>query len=217
MRYLYVPILALALVQAALADPPTVEVPAEVVASGDYTTIVPKTNAKAISYVGLSGVDPFPSTFLKDSKVFILPTRGLKDGVYTFAGVASLSDEHTLFRFTVKVGSGIPAPKDPPVDPPVTPVSFYFALIRPDGPVAPSFERAMRLPGWGQLQNQGHTVKDFTLTEATTRGIKLPAGQFLPVVVTLTTDGKSSKIVRGPVPLPLTDSDIMKLPEGVRP
>ncbi len=110
----------LAFAPALFAAPPSVDVPAEIKAGGDYVTVVPKTDAKAITYIGVSGVEPFPSAFLKDPKAFVLPVRGLAAGRYTFAGVASLNDEHTAFKFVVVVGDAPPVPPTPPV-PPVPP------------------------------------------------------------------------------------------------
>lgn len=219
MRLRYAPLLAVLLVTPPVfAAPPSVDIPAETVATGDFTVVVPKTDAKGVSYVGLSGVDPFPSALLKDSKTFVLPTRGLPAGRYVFAGVASLNDEHTVFRFAVVVGK--PPVVVPPVDPPVDPpppgqVFYYFLIVRPDGPAAPAFTRVMSLPGWEQLRALGHSAKDKTVSQAKLLNVNLPAGTPLPCVVTLKINATGSVIARGPVPLPATDAGIVGLPVGV--
>lgn len=209
-------ILAVCLAVPAWAAPPSVDIPAETVATTDFTVVVPKTDAKGVSYIGLSGVDPFPSALLKDSKTFVLPTRGLPAGRYVFAGVASLNDEHTVFRFAITVGKPpvLPPPVDPPVDPPPPErVFYYFLVIRPDGPAAPAFTRTMSMPGWEKLRGLGHSIKDKTVSQARLLNVNLPAGTPLPCVVTLKINATGSVIARGPVALPTTDDDIVALPE----
>lgn len=219
MRMLLATVWALAAVASALCAPPSVDVPREVPATGDYVTISPKTDAKAISYVALSGVEPFPSAFLKDPKAFVLPVRGLPQGVYRFKGVASLNDEHTVFEFSVVVGKPSPPPVTPgPVDPPVTNGKLYFLVVRADGPAAPELTKAMSLPAWDGLRSAGHSVGLATAKEAAPLNLGIPSGTTLPVVVTLrvSADGKSSSIARPAVPLPTTAEGITKLPEGVK-
>ncbi len=90
----------------------------EVKPTGQYVTLQPKTEAKAITYIGLSGIDPIPSAFLKDARWFLLDTRGLSKGRYRFAAVGSLDDEHVRVDFSVVVGEPGPAPgPDPPPGP----------------------------------------------------------------------------------------------------
>jgi hypothetical protein len=99
-----------------------IEIPAEVRAAGDYVTLIPKTDAKAITYVGLSGIEPFPSEFLKDPRAFVLPVRGLPAGRYKFVAVGSLNDVHGKVVFSVFVGDAPPGPPDPgPTPVPVPP------------------------------------------------------------------------------------------------
>lgn len=102
------------------ADPPTIGVPAELRAVGDYARWSPTsaTTAKGVSYVGLSGVDAFPSELLKDSRAFVLPVRGLPAGRYKFRAVGSRNDEHVQEEFVVVVGD----PPTPPNPIPPTPV-----------------------------------------------------------------------------------------------
>lgn len=226
----------------AVAAPPTLEIPAEVRPAGEYVTIRPKTDAVSITYVGLSGVDAFPSDLLKDARHFVLPTRGLATGVYKFAAVASsATGEQARVDFVVPIGTNpgpiidppttpvptptptptpnpTPAPNPPPVDPPTTPAPvpavYYFLAIRADGPADPAFTRAMALPAWDQLRFLGHSVKDKTISEAKAIGYVLPAGAPLPAVVTLqvSADGKRSTVVRHAIAMPTTDDGVLKLP-----
>jgi hypothetical protein len=100
-----------------LAQGPDLGIPAELRPSGQYVTLQPKTEAKAITYIGLSGVDPLPSTFLKDARWFLLDTRGLPAGRYLFTAVGSLDDEHTRSDFAVLIGDA-PGPVPPGPQPP---------------------------------------------------------------------------------------------------
>lgn len=98
----------------ALADPPTLDIPAEVKPSGQYVTLAPKTDAVAVTYVGLDGVDPIPSAVLKDGRLFLLDTRGLAAGRYRFTAVAaSKAGEQTRTDFAVVVGTPPPVPPGP--------------------------------------------------------------------------------------------------------
>lgn len=207
-----------------LSSPPEVTIPKDTLATGDYVVLTPTTTAKTISYVGLSGVDPFPSSMLKDPKSFILPTRGLPNGTYRFVGVASLNDEHTQFSFNVKVGKLDPMP--PPVNPnPTDPIppkptsGMFFLIVRGDGPASPEFTRTMTLEGWKKLSDSGHRYKDYIASDLPKFNITLPPGTTLPCVITLRprADGIHSDIVRGPIQLPSSSEGIEKLPEGVTP
>ena len=127
---------ALAWAGAAWGEPPKLTIPAEVKAVGDYVTLTPATEAKAVSYVGKSGVDPFPSELLKDARTFVLPVRGLPAGRYKFTAVGSLNDEHTMVAFVVVVGTppDVPPDVDPdvPPDPPapdITALPIYKAAL----------------------------------------------------------------------------------------
>lgn len=124
MKCVYTVVVVLLLAFSVQAEPPTVTIPPETIAKSDYVIIVPETNAKAITYIGMSGVDPVPSELMKDAKMFALQTRGLKDGRYTFIGVATLNDEQKRFQFAVIVGK-------PPAPPPIPP-------IPPDPPTPPA-------------------------------------------------------------------------------
>lgn len=99
----------------ALAQPPSLNIPTEIEAKGDYVTLTPESDAKAITYLSCSGVDSFPSDLLKDGKSFVLPVRGLKEGKYKFTAIAIKDNEYTIKDFYVRVG------KSPDVIPDIKP------------------------------------------------------------------------------------------------
>lgn len=211
-------LLAMLVSSATFAAPPTIDLPQQVVPSGDYATLVPKTDAVSVSYVGLSGVDAFPSEFLKDPRSFILPVRGLAKGDYKFAAVAASKDgEQVRKDFVVRVG-GAPTdpviPKDPvePVDP-VEPSSYYFALVRPDGPSSPEFTKIVANPSWKTIEAKGHKVKDFTITRARELGIVTGSTPPLPCVAILKEANKKSKVLKIMSPIP---DDPTKLLEEIK-
>lgn len=116
-----------------LAAPPTVDIPPEVRPSGQYAMLSPKTDAKAITYIGLSGIEPLPAAMLKDSRMFLLDTRGLAVGSYKFVAVASLNDEHTRIDFSVVIGTPpvvVTPPGPGPINPqpPVSPIAGMRVL-----------------------------------------------------------------------------------------
>jgi hypothetical protein len=144
---------------------------------------------------------------------------------YSLAWLTVGELDGVMTTITVEGGAGSPPPIVPPIvppkedpkDPPPPPTgTYYFLVVRPDGPASPAFTAAMALPAWAELRKSGHKFKDKTTTEAKTLNLELPAGTQLPCVVTLSTEGGVSKIVRGPVPLPLTDAAVRALPEGVK-
>jgi hypothetical protein len=101
----------LVLAPAAWADPPDLKIDAEVRPSGQYVRMVPKTDAVAITYVGLDSLDPIPSDLLRDSKLFLLDTRGLKEGKYRFVAVAAgKTGEQARADFAVIIGTPGPTP-----------------------------------------------------------------------------------------------------------
>lgn len=120
---------------------PELGIPTEIVPVGQYASLKPKTEAKAISYIGMSGVEPFPSDMLKDARWFVLDTRGLPEGRYLFQAVGSLNDVHTRVAFTVVIGNAPPIPPNPnpnppnptPTPDPVDPDSESQAVIGGDG------------------------------------------------------------------------------------
>lgn len=140
--------LTLVLATLATAAPPELVIkPEDVKISGDYARLTPKTTAKSVMYVGLSGVDPFPSDALKNPNEFLLPIRGLTNGTYLFAAVgAGANGEQTRADFSVSLGVLPPGPVPPgpvppgpvppgPTPPPVPPTpepvkTFQVVLVR---------------------------------------------------------------------------------------
>jgi hypothetical protein len=116
------------LVLAALAvraEPPSLKIDSEHRPTGQYVRFTPDTDAKSVIYVGLDGIDPFPSEELKDSRRFLLNTRGLAPGRYRFAAVAAgATGEQTRADFAVMIG---PVP-DP--DRPVKPEDGKLGLVK---------------------------------------------------------------------------------------
>lgn len=96
-----------------LAQPPKLEIEPIIVAQGDYVTFSPTSDAVVITYIGLSGVEPFPSDLLKDGKSFILPVRGLKPNSYRFVAIGIRQNEFTRKEFVVRV-NGTPGPTPDP-------------------------------------------------------------------------------------------------------
>ncbi len=87
-----------------LAAPPTLEVPAEVKAEGEYARFSPKTDAVSVIYIGLDGAQSFPTAELADKKRFLLPVYGRKAGKYRFVAVAAGKDgEQVQAEFVVIV------------------------------------------------------------------------------------------------------------------
>lgn len=213
-------ILLLCNLQSLSAAPPKLEIPNELKPNGDYVTHKPKTDAVSIIYVGLSGVDAFPSDFLKDSRDFILPIRGVPNGTYKFSAVgASATGEQTRQDFSVVIGKVVPPvdpPPPPPVDPPPPTTNLYFYVVRPDGPAEPSFTKIWSMKEWDTLAIAGHKYKDAGLTEAsiqlTAMGISIPNQTTLPCVFTI----KNKKLVSGPISLPTTADGILQLAKGAK-
>lgn len=108
----------------ALADPPSLDIPAEVKPVQGYVKVIPKTDAVSVTYVSLSKVYPIPSDVLKDGRMFLLPAAGLANGRYDFVAVAaSKTGEQSTAQFTVVVGDSPvpPVPPGPGPNPPTPP------------------------------------------------------------------------------------------------
>lgn len=102
----------------ATADPPALTIDAEVKPAGQYVRFTPKTDAVAVTYIGLSGVDPIPADVLKDGRMFLLDTRGIANGRYKFVAVAAgAKGEQTRADFAVVVGNVPPGPTPGPTPP----------------------------------------------------------------------------------------------------
>jgi hypothetical protein len=207
------------------AAPPSLEFPAENRPENGYVVVQPKTDAVSVVYVALDGVFPIPSALLSDKRTFALPSSGLAEGDYRFMAVAAgKGGEQTTKLLTVTIGKGGTAPppkkKEPDPKDPVGPATtYYFLVVRPDGPASPAFTKAFNLPEWQTLRAAGHAVKDLTRAEAAAPSVNLPTDPAqLPAVITLVVnaDKKGSTIVRGAVPMPTTGAGVLELPKGVR-
>lgn len=111
MRYCCGAVLALVVAAAAWADPPKLDIPAEVKApAAGYLTLKPKSDAASVVYVA-PNLDPFPAEFLADKTVLLVPVRGLAAGSYPcWAVAASKTGEQAVVQFTVVVGTPTPGP-----------------------------------------------------------------------------------------------------------
>lgn len=216
MRRLYATlVLVLAAAPAAWAVPPKLKIPDEVKPSGQYVQVVPETDAVSVVYVGLSGLEPIPPVFLADKTAFLMDTYGKPAGRYRFVAVAaSKTGEQVRQDFVVVIGTATVPPVEPPVDPPTRPTTgLYFLIVRPDGPADPAFTKAMQLPEWKTLAEKGHQFKDKTVAEAAKIGWKVATASPVVLVLATTPDGKNHRLVRGPLPLPTTGADVLKLAE----
>lgn len=129
---------------------PKLEIPALVRPVGGYAIVEPVTEAKAITYLGLSGVYPFPSRLLADKRVFVLPCQGLPGGKYKFVAIGSLNDEHVVVEFDVLVEGGPGPGPPPPVPPPDDPLAKRVkdAFIADAGSAADKTKWAAALSGF---------------------------------------------------------------------
>lgn len=188
-------------------DPPAVMVP-----RSGFAVYVPPAEVRAVEYVALDGEEAFPVQQVGGSPTaFVFFARGLPEKSYRFVGIASDSAGNlTRKNFAVQVGK--PEPKTPPV----TSDTFYFVVIRADGPATSQFTKIMADPAWSQLRKDGHRVKDKTVSEATAIGVTLPSDVSPPAVVTLVEDASTSRIVRQAIALPTTTATILDLPKGVK-
>lgn len=205
------------------AAPPAVDFPSEIKAQGDFVTVRPRTDAKGITYVGLSGVDPFPSALLKDARDFVFPTRGLSAGPYRFSGVASLNDEHTEFRFTVVVGGGTPTPTPTPgptPGPAPAPVVTYDApvwvyLVEESSKRTPELSLMLQnVKFWNELESKGYKFRPYDVDspDAKKRGIdsiKDKEGKALAVPYLVVADRDGGVI--GAYPCPKSTAGVVPL------
>lgn len=146
MKWLGAICVALSMSAICFAEPPTIDIRSEIEAKGDVVTFTPKTDAKTVIYIGLSGVDPLPPEILKDPRTFVLYTRGLKVGYYKFIAIAVKDNEVTRQDFIIKKGTPppTPIPPDPTPEPepepipnlddaPVSTTGLYVAFINESG------------------------------------------------------------------------------------
>ena len=206
-------------VKASSFDPPAV-----LDAKGGFAIYTPPADVVEVEYIALDGEEPFPVSQIGGSKTaFVFFTRGLPAKNYRFVGVASDSGGKLTRRaFSVPVGNvppiGTPPPKkDPPVvDPPVA-ATYYFLLVRPDGPATSAFTKIKENPAWKELQKAGHKVGDMSVTDLGPI-VGIPSPDILPCVITLqeNPNTKKSKIVRPAIAIPSTPQGILDLPKGVK-
>ncbi len=205
------------------AAPPDVKIPDELKPVGQFAVFKPDAEVVDALYIPRDGADRFPIELISDDpkalRNFIFDTRGLPDGLYRFHGVFSNAKGEMVRKdFGVLVGKGGTPPKDPPTKPPVTGGKF-FAVVREDGPASPAMTKVLGLPEWATLKAKGHDYKDYTKSEAESKGIKLPAGLPLPAVLTFTPTGTvNGKPVYSQTPAkhgaaPTNGTDILKLAE----
>lgn len=96
------------------AAPPTIDIPAEISPAGQYVVFTPDTDAVAVVYVGLSGLEPMPAAVLKNPTQFVMDCYGKPAGCYRFAAVAaSATGEQARADFVLVIGDA-PAPPQPP-------------------------------------------------------------------------------------------------------
>lgn len=165
------------------AAPPELTIPPDLKPVNGYVRFTPTTTAKSVLYVALDDAYPFPSEELKDSRRFVLPVQGLKNGTYRFVAVGSLNDEQTATPFSITVGKPVtPPPVDPDKPPPAS--KTHFMLVRPGGVgITPEFERVMNLPAWADIKKAGHTYADYPITSLPAKTQAKFAGQPLPFLL----------------------------------
>lgn len=208
-----------------LAAPPALEIPAEVRPAGEYVRFSPKTDALGITYVGLSGLDPFPSEELKDNKRFLLHVRGIAEGRYKFAAVGSSADgEHTRVDFVVVIGAPVdpnpivppipgPTPKPAPVDPTafLTP-PLYVIIVEETRNRTPA-QGAVITQAAGAFALAGQKFKVFDRSDPTVTALaldKLADATGLPAVVV-----RDSKGVDRAFKLPGTAAEVQTTVKGL--
>jgi hypothetical protein len=206
----------LAAVVAAAAAPPVVTLPAEV--TGDVGSFVAVrasvTEAKVVKFVPLdAGLNVFPADLLADKTATVV-TAG-KPGRYRILAYSGNADGPSEpATVTVVIGGsppvtdpGKPDPKPDPVKPEPATV-FYFAVVGPSGPVAPSTAAALKLPAWDEIRRAGHVVNYIPVDELNP---ELPRPGMLPAVIVLKKDGERWKDTANNKPLPTTDEQVRSL------
>lgn len=176
-----------------MATPPSLEVPTEVKPAGEYVRFTPKTDGTSVVYVGLSGLDPFPTEELKDGKRFLLHTRGVAPGRYKFAAVAANKDgEQTRQDFEVVIGNPpVPVPNPPAPNPDPNPTGefltapLYVVVIEETGVRTPAQGKVLADLAAGYTA-RGQKFKVFDQNDPTVSALKLDAlakATGLPAVV----------------------------------
>lgn len=199
--------LLLAFVTCAFGAAPDVKLTANKPQSklGELVVVSASTEAKTVKWLVVG-----EAQFEKDSsgrKLYVV----LVGKATVYAVAASETGELSEFA-TLELG-GVDVPPVKPGEPP-TPIpfsdKFYFVVIREDGPVDPAVAQALRLPEWDELRKAGHQMKDYP-AKSLPVGLKAPAT--LPTLITLriSEDGKKSRIVGEPQPLPTTADAVRNL------
>ena len=198
------------------AAPPVVTLPAEV--TGDVGSFVAVrasvTEAKVVRFVPLdAGLNVFPADLLADKTATVV-TAG-KPGRYRILAYSGNADGPSEpATVTVVIGGsppvtdpGKPDPKPDPVKPEPA-VTYYFAVIGPSGPVAPSTAAALKLTAWDEVRKAGHVVNYIPVDELSS-GLMRPSS--LPAVMILKRDGDKWRDTGANKPLPTTDEQIRGL------
>lgn len=168
MRRLVVISLLLLIPSVLLAAPPRLIIPDEVRPNGQYVDFVPDTDAVSVTYVGLSGVDSFPSNRLSDHRAFLLSVYGLAQGQYKFSAIASSKDgEQARKDFTVLIGTSPlpptppgpipPGPIPPTPPPPSPPVPFQGKMVL----IVYETEEAAKIPEKQQQILYGKATREY--------------------------------------------------------
>ncbi len=181
MRQFLSAVLLLALASPSWADPPPLEIPAEIKAQpGAWVVVSPKTTAAAVLYVGLDGLSAFPSSELKDPRKLVVAAPVVA-GRWRFVAVGTLKDEMTETPFSIVVGDAPPTPPVPPTPPgPTDPLTKTLQAAF-DQETAPT--RTTHLAALTALyRNAGPTCQRTDLkTAADLLGVlKTAAGSLLP-------------------------------------
>ena len=132
--------------------------------------------------------------------------------------ILAYTQDKPTARILVIVGNpptGPPGVDPPPVDPPVGQGVYYFILVRPDGPATPEFTKIVSYPAWEELKKAGHLVKDYSKTDAVTKGFIKNDATVPCVVVIKVVDGKTI-FVNPFVPLPTTNQGVLDLQKEIK-
>jgi hypothetical protein len=112
----------------------SLKIPAEVPAQpGRWLVLSPDTDCVAVDYVGYDGLEPFPSSELKDPRKLVVQAPATA-GRFRFTAIGTLKDELARCDFVVVVGDAPPGPAPGPgpgpgpPNPP-TPVTGLHALV----------------------------------------------------------------------------------------
>lgn len=108
-------VLALAAAPNAWAEPPKLEIKAELTPKNGFVIYTPPADVVSIKYKSLSGLVPFPAEILKDARSLVISTEGKAKGRYKFYAVgANAKGEQADADFEIVIGD---APKPPPTPP----------------------------------------------------------------------------------------------------